>query len=186
LLFISTHPLSIKKIAEMTKAEIGETEKAMTELKDDYRQKAGGIELMKSGSQYQMVTTGDNAKLIKDFMKDEMTGELSRPSLETLTIVAYRGPITKLEIEQVRGVNCSLILRNLMIRGLVEAKENKASMTTYYSITFDFMRYLGISDVAELPDYEKLHSSEILEKILEQEKKAAEAAAAEAQKQSSA
>jgi len=69
-----------------------------------------------------------------------------------------------------------------MIRGLVEAKENKASMTTYYSITFDFMRYLGISDVTELPDYEKLHSSEILEKILEQEKKAAEAAAAEAQK----
>ena len=177
LLFISTHPLSIKKIAEITGGDIGEVEKSIAILQEEYNKKGGGIQLMKNGSQYQMVTSGDNAKLIKEFLKDEMTGELTRPSLETLTIIAYRGPITKFELEQIRGVNCSLILRNLLIRGLIEAKEDKKNMTTFYGITFDFMRYVGISDVSELPDYEKLHSSEILEKLFEEQKKTVEGAA---------
>jgi len=177
LLFISTHPLSIKKIIEITKGDVGEVEKALAELQEEYNKRNGGIQLMKNGSQYQMVTSGDNAPLIKEFLKDEMTGELTRPSLETLTIIAYRGPITKPEIEQIRGVNCSLILRNLLIRGLIEAKEDKKSMATYYNITFDFMRYLGINDVTELPDYEKLHSNEILEKLFEEERKQTEKAA---------
>lgn len=170
LLFISTHPLSIKKIAEITKGDIGEVEQALSKLQEEYNQKESGIEIMKNGSQYQVATAGENAPLVKEFMKEEMTGELTRPSLEALTIIAYRGPITKNDLEQIRGVNCSLILRNLLIRGLIESKEDKKNMTTFYSVTFDFMRHLGIKDVAELPDYEKLHSSEVLEKILEKGK----------------
>ncbi len=174
LIFISTHSLTSKKIAELTGGDLGEVEKALSLIQEDYNRETSGIHLMKNGNQYQLVTAGANAQLVKEFIKDEMTGELTRPSLETLTIIAYRGPITKIELEQIRGVNCSLILRNLLIRGLIEAKEDKKNLVTFYSIAFDFMKYLGINDVRELPDYDRLHSNEILEKILAVEKGQAE------------
>ena len=71
-------------------------------------------------------------------------------------------------MEQIRGVNCSLILRNLLIRGLVEAEYNKQRAVTEYNITMDFLKYLGLSSVKELPDYEKLNSDENLQKLLSQ------------------
>jgi segregation and condensation protein B len=121
---------------------------------------------MEIDGEYQMSTAPDSSKMVKDFLKDEITGELTRPALETLTIVAYRGPISKPDLEQIRGVNCSLILRNLMIKGLVEVKSSDKSGEALYNITFDFMRYLGIKKTSELPDYEKLSKNEILEKVL--------------------
>jgi len=72
-----------------------------------------------------MTTAKESSEIVEKFLKEELTGEMTRPQLETLTIIAYRGPMTKMEIEQIRGVNCSLILRNLLMRGLVEAKLDK-------------------------------------------------------------
>jgi len=112
-----------------------------------------------------MVSAPDNVKLIQEFIKDETTGELTRPSLETLTIIAYRGPVSKLDLERIRGVNCSLILRNLLIRGLVESKTEKKEI--YYNITFDFIRFLGVNDIKELPDYERLHTDDSLDRMLD-------------------
>jgi segregation and condensation protein B len=89
--------------------------------------------------------------------------------LETLTIIAYRGPVSRAEIEQIRGVNCAIILRNLLMRGLVENQEDKKKMQTVYNITFDFLQFLGLKEQSELPDYAKLNSSESLEKILSSE-----------------
>lgn len=167
LLFITTKSLSAKKLAELTKSKPREIEEKIEELMEEYNQKDKGMQIIKNGNNYQMVTQPDNSNLIKDFVKEEITGELTRPQLETLTIIAYRGPISKPELEEIRGVNCSLILRNLMIRGLIDSKEDKKKMQTYYNITLDFMRHLGINDISELPDYEKLNKSETLEKFLE-------------------
>jgi segregation and condensation protein B len=85
-----------------------------------------------------------------------------------LTIIAYRGPITKSEIEQIRGVNCSVILKNLMIKGLIESEPNKEKMSDEYNITVDFLKYLGINNAKELPNYEKLNTSETINTILNQ------------------
>ena len=169
LLFITTKPLSSNRLADLTKFKIKEVEEAAKELAEEYNQKDKGVQLTKSGSSYQMVTQPDNSKLVKDFVREEITGDLTRPQLEALTIVAYRGPITKPELEQIRGVNCSLILRNLMIRGLVELEEDKKKMQVYYSVTMDFMRHLGINNTLELPDYERLNGSEVLGKLLKGE-----------------
>ncbi|TFG35175.1 MAG: hypothetical protein E4H47_02040, partial [Parcubacteria group bacterium] len=79
---------------------------------------------------------------------------------------AYRGPITKADLDAIRGVNCSLILRNLMIKGLVEQREDKEKMAIFYHVTFDFLKYLGITETKELPDFEKLNKDENIEKIL--------------------
>jgi len=106
------------------------------------------------------------AHVAKDFIKSEQSGELTKPSLETLTIVAYRGPITKAELEQIRGVNCSLIIRNLLIRGLIVGDEEVGNGQIYYRVTVDFLKYLGLNFAAELPDYARLHSAENLESIL--------------------
>ena len=89
--------------------------------------------------------------------------------METLTIIAYRGPITRLELEQIRGVNCSLILRNLMIKGLIEEERDGKRMVSDYRVSLNFTRYLGINKIEDLPDYQKLHSHENLVKLLEKE-----------------
>ncbi len=166
LLFISNQPFTLKKLTDLTKAEKDKVEQAIKELIAEYNQEDKGISIQNIGDKVQMVTSTDNAKLVKDYIKEETTGELSRPSLETLTIIAYRGPISRAEIEQIRGVNCAIILRNLLMRGLVEAKEDKKKMQIIYNITFDFLKFLGINQQSDLPDYEKLNSSESLEKIL--------------------
>ena len=173
LLFISNQSFSVKKLVSVTKAEKDKVEAAIKELMADYNQEGKGVAVQKIGDKVQMVTSADNAKLIKDYIKEETTGELTRPALETLTIVAYRGPISRAEIEQIRGVNCAIILRNLLMRGLVEGKEDKKKMQTVYNITFDFLKFLGLNEQSELPDYEKLNSSESLEKIVNQASKPA-------------
>lgn len=166
LLFISNKPLSVKKIVELTQSESEKVKGALADLIKKYNAAESGVNILKNGQNYQLATGSANRKLVQEFIKDEMTGELTKPSLETLTIIAYRGPITKPEIEQIRGVNCSLILRNLMIRGLVETEENKKELKTYYRITFDFMRFLGLTDIQQLPDYEKLNKNEDLAQLL--------------------
>src|SRR5688572_27547832 len=171
LLFVSSRPLSAKRLAEASGHSKKEVEEALEALAADYdAREASGVMLLRNGDEVQLATAPDNAEMVKTFLKDESFGELTRPALETLTIVGYRGPLTKAELEQIRGVNCSLILRNLMIRGLVETEGGKADDPTApatYRVTFDFLRYLGIRQMSELPDFENLRSDENLQKLLE-------------------
>ncbi len=163
LLFVSSKPLTVKKISDITEKKSDEVKDALEELVTEYDERNGGLVILRNNNEFQISTSPDASKLIKEFLKDETFGELTRPSLETLTIVAYRGPLTKAELEQIRGVNCSLILRNLMIRGLVEIQEDK------YVITMDFLRYLGLKSVEDLPGFEKLNSDENLQKLIDKE-----------------
>lgn len=169
LLFISNKPLTIKKLAELCGRSKLEVETVIEALKQEYNNNDKGIKIIDHSGYVQMVTARESAKIVEEFLKEELTGEMTRPQLETLTIIAYRGPMTKIDLEQIRGVNCSLILRNLMIRGLVEAYLDKKLMTTVYQVTTDFVRFLGLTSTQELPDYERLSSHEIIESILERE-----------------
>ena len=88
-----------------------------------------------------------------------MGGELTRPQLETLTVIAYKSPITKSEIEQIRGINCTMILRNLLMRGLII--EEEGTLESVYTVSLETLSLLGITKVEDLPDYQKLHDEEI-------------------------
>lgn len=167
LLFVAGKPLLMKKLAELTESKENEIEKAVHQLQEKYNQEASGLQIMRNGRELQMMTNPQNSKLVKDYLKDEITGELTRPSLETLTIIAYRGPISKPEIEQIRGVNCSMILRNLLMRGLIQEEADKIRVVTVYSATMDFLRFLGVRELSDMPDYEKLRQNDILNKLLE-------------------
>ena len=166
LLLVATRPLSLKKLAEQTQVTVKDVEQAVGELKQKYNHDASGIQILEHGSTVQFVTSPMASKLVTEYLKEEQAGELTRPALETLTIVAYRGPISKIQLDTIRGVNCSLILRNLMIKGLVEAKSAKDKYQTTYTVTSDFIRFLGLTDITQLPDYEQLHIDERLEQIL--------------------
>ena len=166
LLFVSVKPLAAKELANLTGVKSQEVEDVLTELEKDYRDNGRGLAIIKNNGQYQLTTAGDNAPLIKDFLKDEATGELSQPSLEALTIIAYRGPISKLELDKIRGVNCGLILHFLLLRGLIEDKFDKTKNENYYTVTHDFIRFLGLNSVNDLPDYGKLHQTETIAQVL--------------------
>jgi len=166
LLFISAKPVAVVELAKIIKASPEEIKKAGDELVELYKSEKRGLEIIKDGSKFQMVSSPDNSKVIQEFIKDEVSGELSRPSLEALTIIAYREPISKLDLDRIRGVNCSLILRNLLIRGLIEARFDKKKGDTYYNVTFDFVRFLGINEIAELPDFKRLHTHDSLNRMI--------------------
>ena len=166
LLFVSLKPLSVKDLAAATKAKSGELEEALAELIAEYAQNERGLAIIVNNGQYQLTTAAENAATVREFLKDETSGELSQPSLEALTIIAYRGPISKIELERIRGVNCSLIIRNLLLRGLVEEKFEKTKNENYYTVTHDFVRFLGLGNVNELPDYTQLNRTETLDQVL--------------------
>jgi len=166
LLLVTSKPLSFKKLAEVLNVKPAEVKSAIEELSQEYQANQKGFNLILNNDQAQLVSSPENADLVKQYLKEDLTGELTDPSIETLTIIAYRQPVSKAELEQIRGVNCSLILRNLLIRGLVEADYNKERAATLYSATMDFLKFLGITSVSELPDFEKLNSDENLNKLL--------------------
>jgi segregation and condensation protein B len=169
LLFISAKPMAVSQLVDLIKIDEKEIRAACDHLVEEYKTNNKGVQIIKDGNKYQMVSSPENAQLIQEFIKDETTGDLSRPSLETLTIIAYRGPISKLDLDRIRGVNCSMIIRNLLLRGLVEGKLDKKKNETYYTVTFDFIRFLGINDVAELPEFERLSKDDTIDKMLNKE-----------------
>ncbi|HZJ41318.1 MAG TPA: SMC-Scp complex subunit ScpB [Candidatus Saccharimonadales bacterium] len=166
LLFVSIKPLSLKELVATLNVKPKEAELALAELAADYKLAESGLALIKNNNQYQLTTNSENAALVKDFLKSETSGELSQPSLEALTIIAYRGPISKLELEKIRGINCSLIIRNLLIRGLIEEKFEKNKQENYYTVSLDFIRFLGLGEISQLPDYERMHRAEEINEAL--------------------
>src|SRR3989338_8964467 len=166
LLFISAKPMAASQLADLLKADKKEIITSADELLADYKTGQAGVQVIKDGSKYQMVSAPENAKVIQEFIKDETTGELSRPSLEALTIIAYRGPVAKIDLDRIGGVNCALILRNLLIRGLIEGKFDKKKNETYYTATFDFIRFIGLNKINDLPDYVRLHQDETIDRML--------------------
>lgn len=171
ILFVASKPLALKTIAKALGQSESEVREALETVKIKYNRADSGIHILQEGGEFQMATNAGNAQVIEEFIKEEAAGELTRPQLETLTVITYRGPITKPELEQIRGVNCSLILRNLMMRGLIEEEEDKDRLGMIYRLSFEALRHLGIRKVSELPEYERLSKHEYIENVIEEMKK---------------
>ncbi len=167
ILFASGRPLGLRKLSEITEASTEEVESALEELSQRL-EASSGIMLQEYGHNFELVTKPNAAEAVKKVVKDDEQGELTRASLEALTILAYRGPMTRPELEQVRGIQSTMILRNLMIRGLVEQKDDERLGQPTYAVTFDFLKHLGLSSVKDLPDYEVLRGHAAISDMLEQ------------------
>lgn len=170
ILFLATKPLARKSLLKVLHGNTEQLEQAITELKIRYEHNPedSGLRLLDHDDAIQITTAPENSDIIEEMYNTEITGELTKPALETLTIIAYRGPINKPELELIRGVNCSLILRNLMMRGLIVERKQEKEMLPSYAVTPEFLQFLGMTSVKDLPEYEELSSHQLLEELLKQ------------------
>ncbi len=170
ILFVYGEPLEIKKIIKIlgsdTNFQFGSEKEAkeiikisLEELSRQYTKKDRGLQLILYGDKVQLSTKPAFTDLLEKFIKEEFKEQLTPASLETLTLITYLGPLSRAQIDFYRGVNSSFILRNLLIRGLIERFFNtEKSQTFLYQASIDLLKYLGISKIEELPEYEKYKS----------------------------
>jgi len=168
LLFFKSEPVSIKKISEL----IGETSEKVSEALVVLENKLSdrGLVLMRKDDEVELRTSPEMSDLISAVTKEELTRDLGRAGLETLSIILYKGPISRREIDYIRGVNSNFILRNLLIRGLVERIQNTNDARSFlYKPTFEVLSFMGISKIEDLPEYVEVKRE--VEEVIEQEKK---------------
>jgi segregation and condensation protein B len=159
ILFVSGEPLKKSKLMKIfdKKVKSDDLEKALGLLSEKYSKAESGLMLLIKGDDVQLVSNPKNASYAENIIKSELQDSLSNAALEVVSIIAYRGPVSRIEIEAIRGVNCSYTLRNLLLRGLIERNDNPKDGRGYvYSISFDFLKKLGIDDVKKLPEYDTL------------------------------
>ncbi len=166
ILFASAKPLSIASLRTLFDVSEPVLREAIDDVSRRFNTDSSGIHLVEHEGKVQFVTSPEHADLLRAFLKQEVSGELTRPSLETLTIIAYRGPITKPEMEQIRGVNCTLILRNLLMRGLIEERDDAQRLQPVYTVSTDFLRHLGLHSISDLPSYDELNQNEKVEELM--------------------
>lgn len=166
VLFIATKPMNLRNISKVIQASDTDVRQAVESLAAERNASTSGIHVLINGDDVQLVTNPAYAEIVSAMTAVELDQELTRPSLETLTIIAYRGPVTKPEIEAIRGVNCSLILRNLLMRGLVEERDDAVKMQASYRLSADALRFFGVHKVEELPDYGTLHANAKIDSLL--------------------
>lgn len=166
LLFVHGEPISIKKIGEVLKLKEEEAVGLVAELEKRLLNSDRGLTLVKLGDRVQLATKAELNSALEDFIKAELSEELTPASLEVLSLVSYLGPISRSKLEYIRGVNSSFILRSLLIRGLVERSTDPNNSLAYlYQPTFALLEHLGLKSSDNLPEYEKFRS--LLEPISE-------------------
>jgi len=151
VLFYRAEPVSLKELAKILDSSPEDILLASQKLKADLADR--GISLLSTEAELELVTNPEQSDLIEKMAKEELNKELGKAGLETLTIILYQGPISRPEIDQIRGVNSSFILRHLMIRGLVERIiDPKDSRRWLYQGTIDLLRFLGLESLDQLPE----------------------------------
>lgn len=150
ILLVASEPLTASQLAAATGRPESEVTPALTTLAGRLN---GGIRLSELHGRYQLVTAPAAGPTVEAFLQAETKTELSRPALETLAIVAYRGPIAKSGIEAIRGVNTEAMLRNLTGRGLIEeaGRSTEAGRPILYTVSHNFLQHLGLTSPHDLP-----------------------------------
>lgn len=155
LLFITDKPLSAAKINQV--AEIGDlalTRDIIQEIQTDYANAGRAVQVLEIGGGFQMCTKPEYGRWVRKLYNEKMSTRLSPAALETLAIIAYKQPVTRAEIETIRGVDISGPLEKLLDRGLVKiaGKKEVAGRPLVYATTEQFLRVFGLNHLSELPD----------------------------------
>lgn len=171
ILFFKGEPISRKKLGEVLKVGQVEINEGIEKLKENLKER--GIVLLEKENEITLGTAPELSKLIEDLQKEELNKELSKASLETLSIVLYKNGVSRAEIDYIRGVNSSFTLRALSVRGLIEKTTDVKDNRRYiYKPSFELMSYMGVKSIEELPDYAEVSNGiEIAAKNLEEETK---------------
>lgn len=155
VLFVAAKPFKAKELAKILELDLKEIQTALDALCE--LRKESGIVVLNNNGEYQLATNSAFSTQVKNFLNAELREKLTDATVEVLAIIAYRQPISKAEIEAIRGVNSQYSLRNLLMRGLIEKVSNPSDARSFlYQTTTEFLMHLGLTGVNELPEFEKL------------------------------
>ncbi|MBD3264513.1 MAG: SMC-Scp complex subunit ScpB [Candidatus Omnitrophica bacterium] len=171
LLFVNERPIELSELADIIEMDKKDINKALEELSSEYSQRGSGICIVKVAGGYQMCSSPENEPWLKKMYRDRNKQKLSTASLETLAIIAYKQPVTRIEIESIRGVNVDGVVKKLTELGLIKigGRKEVVGKPFLYITTRKFLEYFGINSLKELPKLEDFIALAEKEKILEQE-----------------
>jgi segregation and condensation protein B len=156
LLFWKGEPMQIEKIAKILKTSEEEVLQALNILKENYQNR--GVVLLEKDGEVMFGTDASLNDLFEELQKEEINKELSKASLETLSIVLYKNGASRAEIDYIRGVNSAFILRNLSVRGLVSKETDpKDTRKLIYKPTLDLVAFMGLNNIEELPEFQDIN-----------------------------
>ncbi len=157
LLFVKgADGLTIAEISSILEIPTEEVKKLIQELYQDYQDENRGIQLELLGEHFKLTTKQEHKKYYQKIMLEEENSNLTQSALETLAIIAYNEPITRIEVDEIRGVNSSYVIRKLLIKNLIQevGRSNLPGHPKQYGVTNDFLDYFGLGGIDELPKIE--------------------------------
>ena len=156
LLFVAVDPVTPAQLAQASGCPEVEVTKALAALQQDYAEENRGLRLQRRDGRVLLVTNPAASQMVEDFLNLDMRVQFSAPALETLAIIAYLHPVTRAQVEAVRGVDCSGVLRKMLQQGLVEEFDRLEApgRPIRYAVTDQFMQHFGLTSLEELPPLE--------------------------------
>ena len=158
LLFLSGEDgLTLTDISNIIEKDIEEVKTIIKELYNDYSNENRGIQIEYLGDHFKLTTKKEHKEYYKKLATNEENGELSQSSLEALAIIAYNAPITRVDVDNIRGVNSSYVVRKLLLKGLIEevGRSDAPGRPRLYNVTPKFLDYFGLGSIDELPKFEE-------------------------------
>jgi len=157
VLFYKATPTKISAISRLFSVSEEDTRLALKKLQK--RLTEGATRLIMTDSEAELVTAPELSELIESLRKDELQKEIGKAGAETLAIILYKGSTTRSDIDSIRGVNSSFILRNLLTRGLISKSDTTKGRSIIYTVTPELLAHLGITSREDLPDFSDIMDS---------------------------
>ena len=167
ILFVAKEPLSLKVLKEVTGIDQADIKEVLQELMVQYYSKNGGFSLIEIAEGYQFTTKSEYAPYIERLYRPNVSAGLSKAALETLAIIAYKQPVTRGEIEIIRGVKIDSALSTLVEKKIIQEVGRKEGIgrPILFGTSPEFLKYFGLKSLEELPNPEELFSSENGQKL---------------------
>lgn len=161
LLFIAPGPVTAHQLAEAVNLPVEQVEKELFILEKRY-QEDRGLRMQYHGGRFQLTTAPEMAPIAERFLGLDATSRLSRAALEALAIISYRQPVTRPEIDSVRGVNSDGVLKSLLNKGLIQevGRAEAPGRPILYGTTAEFLQHFGLDSLQKLPALEPLETFE--------------------------
>lgn len=158
LLFVSGEPMKLKQIAEILECSAGYTKKILKEMMFTYEDSDRGIKLVNMNDEYQLVTKAENSDYVLKILKNSHRQALSQASLETLAIIAYKQPITRVDIDEIRGVKSESAINRLLEKNLIKesGRLDAPGRPTLFATTDEFLKHFNLQNIKELPSIESI------------------------------
>ncbi len=170
-MFYEAEPIKKSKLTSLLNVSIEEINSALQQL--HIALETRGVRIVETDTEVVLVTAPELSALIETLRKDELSSDIGKAGAETLAIILYRGPLSRIEIDRIRGVNSTFIIRNLLIRGLIERRPHPTDSRSFiYAVTPELLNNLGITRREDMPEFgEIMNALDQFEKTAEEEAK---------------